>query len=185
MNAKYPSLPPSKNGFTLIELIVVLSIAGILTGMGVPVLYDLIQNNRLISQVNNFVASLQYARSEAVRRGERVSLCPSLDLLTCSTGGGEWGEGWIVFADGHTPGTLDGDDELLRVNPPLSHDSFLKQNSVYTQYISFKATGFSQGNGGNSGGFRLCDSRGVDKAYDILVNGAGRVRTRHPAISCS
>ncbi|MGA7800126.1 MAG: GspH/FimT family pseudopilin, partial [Gammaproteobacteria bacterium] len=89
-----------------------LGICAILLTQAVPSLQHFIQRNRLSAAVNRFSASLQYARSEAVRRGRRVVLCPSVDLHSCAASE-QWGQGWIVFADS------DGDRERSRGEPLL------------------------------------------------------------------
>lgn len=79
---------PSR-GFTLVELAVTLAVLAILVTMAVPAFTTLINGNRLTAQANELVADVQAARSEAVRRNQRVTLCPSTDNATCS--GGNWG----------------------------------------------------------------------------------------------
>ena len=87
-------LPLSKQlGFTLIELMVTVSVLALLLGIGVPSFRATIQGNRVTAVSNDLVAALQFARSEAVRRGENVTLCSSNDQVTCSGG---WVDGWVV-----------------------------------------------------------------------------------------
>lgn len=86
-------------GFTLIELMITLALAAIILTLGVPSFRDIILNNRAATQSNELVTAMNVARSEAVRRGARVSVCPSNDQATC-TGGTDWAIGWIVFLDG-------------------------------------------------------------------------------------
>lgn len=80
-------------GFTLIELMVTLSVLALLLGIGVPSFQATIQGNRITTTANDLVAALQFARSEAVRRGVNVTLCASNDQTTCS---GAWTDGWVV-----------------------------------------------------------------------------------------
>jgi type IV fimbrial biogenesis protein FimT len=84
-------------GFTLLELMTTLSVVGIVLAVGVPSYLTVIRNNRAAANANELVSALTIARSEAVRRGDRVSLCRSSDGASC---GGTWTDGWIVFVDG-------------------------------------------------------------------------------------
>lgn len=86
-------------GFTLIELMITLVLAAIILTLAVPGFQDIIRNNRAATQANELVTALGLARSEAVKRGARVSLCPSTDQASCIAGP-DWSSGWIVFVDG-------------------------------------------------------------------------------------
>lgn len=85
------------HGFTLIELMITLLLAAIIMSLAVPGFRDLVQNNRAATQSNELVAALALARSEAVKRGVNVMLCPSSDQATCT--GGDWQDGWIVVLE--------------------------------------------------------------------------------------
>ncbi|TNF61933.1 MAG: prepilin-type N-terminal cleavage/methylation domain-containing protein, partial [Burkholderiales bacterium] len=73
-----------QSGFTLIELMVTITVLAVLLGVGVPSFQATIQGNRITTAANDLVAALQYARSEAVRRGVNVTVCSSNDQSTCS-----------------------------------------------------------------------------------------------------
>jgi len=84
-------------GFTLIELLVTISIVAILASLAVPAFNEAMLGGKLTSLANNFVASAQFARSEAIKRNAAVTLCASSDGSTCT---GAWKDGWIVLAGG-------------------------------------------------------------------------------------
>lgn len=97
-------------GFSLVELMVTIAVAAILLAIAAPSFTQVIADNRAASAANDLLASLQFARSEAVKRARPVSLCPSNDGQTCVSGGTSWQEGWIVFT------FLSGVTEILRVS---------------------------------------------------------------------
>lgn len=87
----------ASSGFTLIELMVTISIAAIVLMMAVPSFSAAMLSNRLTGFANTFVASAQLARSEAIKRNAAVTLCRSANGTTCATSGG-WEQGWVILA---------------------------------------------------------------------------------------
>jgi type IV fimbrial biogenesis protein FimT len=145
-------------GFTLIELLVTILIAGILVAIGVPAFNSFVLNDRDIGQANSLVASLNYARSEAVKQNltAGVTVCPSTDGATC--GGTAWSGGWIV---------LDAKGKVLSAVPALAGGNTLTPSSG----VTFQSNGLPSG----PLTIRICDSRGAAFARDVEVNAAGRV----------
>ena len=74
-------------GFSLIELIVAVSIAAVLLSIGVPSFGNLIATNRVKAASSNLHLSLLKARSEAVKRNTSVTMEPI---------GADWEGGWVV-----------------------------------------------------------------------------------------
>ena len=87
------------SGFNLLELLVTLTIVGILAAIGVPSFNVLIENQRIRSASNDLIASLNFARSEAITKNTAVT-------MTQVTGG--WVNGWTVSAAGGTVQNADG-----------------------------------------------------------------------------
>lgn len=106
-------------GFTLTELMITVVIAAILLAVGVPSFQSLIRNNRVATHMNEMISALNLARSEAAKRGLRVSLCPSTNQTTC-TGGTNWNGGWIVFTDTSTNDSTVTVGTVLRVGEALT-----------------------------------------------------------------
>lgn len=82
-------------GFTLIELMVTITVAALLLAIGVPTFRDVALGSRLSATANDLLASVQLARSEAIKRNITVTVCPSTDGAACD-GGADWDQGWIV-----------------------------------------------------------------------------------------
>ncbi|KPJ92750.1 MAG: hypothetical protein AMJ53_08750 [Gammaproteobacteria bacterium SG8_11] len=167
-------------GFTLIELMVTIALAAIILTQAVPSFNALVQNNRLISQKNEFISTLNLARSEALKRGTRVTVCASTDQNTCDTT--DWEKGWIVFSDrdadnvldAGTGACLDNEDCLIRVNAGLSDGNTLSAKKSGTA----AAAGFIQytprGAVDSAATFTFCDQRGEEHARATNINNLGR-----------
>lgn len=105
-----PRFPAAARGFTLVELMVTVSVIAILAAVAVPGMTALINNSRLNGQSEEMLSSLQLARAEAIRRNARVTVCPSTDGSTC-TSSTAWSQ-WIVRGRDNTTGT----DDVIRLN---------------------------------------------------------------------
>jgi prepilin-type N-terminal cleavage/methylation domain-containing protein len=96
-------------GFTLLELMVVLVIAGVLLGIGVPGMRSFILNGRMTAAANDLMAALHLARSEAIKRRVPVVVCTSTNALvaapTCANSATL--SGWFVFVDANRNGVRD------------------------------------------------------------------------------
>ncbi len=106
-----------QHGFTLVELMITLVIAVILTTIAIPSFNNMIQRNRIATKTNALVSFLAIARSEAVKLGKPVTVCASSNGTACT--GGSFDDGWIVFVDTGTSGTVDGTDRILNVQEKL------------------------------------------------------------------
>ena len=157
------------NGFTLPELLVTLTVVSTLSIGATNSLTWLIQENRMVAEINRFVTVLHLARSESVKQASRVVLCPSADGENCGTSR-EWNSGWILFQSNdreHDP------DELL-----IQHGSSLQTGielhaSNHRKRIVYQQDGSS---GGSNSSFTFCDSRGKAKPRVICLSNTGRPR---------
>jgi len=166
--------PTKTAGFTIIELMVTLAVAAVLLSIATPNFRDLIQNNRLTTEINTLSASLNLAKSEAIKRGIPVTLCKSNDFDSSPScvAAANWHDGWIVWADGDGDGALDA-NEVIRVVNGLTSGTTL-EFAIGKDDIVYSPTGFASGYNGT---FRLCDDRGIDSAKGLVVSPSGRVRT--------
>ena len=104
-------------GFTVIELMVTIALMSIALSLAIPSYRNMIANNRSATEVNRFLAAINIARSEAVKRGVPIAMCarkqPRTIPESCS-GSNDWSTGWILFTDNSgTSGDYDASDALL------------------------------------------------------------------------
>ena len=104
-----------RQGFTLIELMLVLAVVAIVITTAAPAMKKLIHANRIHSESSRLMSAINLARSEAIRRNSPVSLCPSSVVLTGQpTCAGIYSDGWMVFANLDRDRVVDeGVDEVI------------------------------------------------------------------------
>lgn len=109
-------LAENHNGFTLIELMVVLAIAGVLLLVAFPNFNEMIQGQRLKTQTNETLAAIVFAKSEALERRSNVTICAMKTGISnqCGTTGNEWANGWVVFVDSNNDGVVSNGEEVIK-----------------------------------------------------------------------
>jgi len=159
------------NGFTLIELVITLSIAAIFISAAVPSYYSLIQNNKVVSVVNRLSASFSFARTEAVKRGVRVSVCPAANVTFTACGtSAQWPQGWIVFVDADNNNAIDAPTDLDKIAEALPNGTLITANS---SMVSFDGTGFNP-SGAVSMSLKATGCTGTN-ARTINITSSGRL----------
>jgi type IV fimbrial biogenesis protein FimT len=150
------------SGFTLVELIVAMTVAGILLALAVPTFRTFQLNTRASAQATAVLLALSYARSEAIKRDVNVTVCPSIDGANCSAGT-TWGQGLIVVdpANAGAP--------LQRVGG-VANGTTLKE-AASSAAITFFPTGLVSA----PATFTFCDVRGAADARAVEITTAGRV----------
>lgn len=125
----------------MIELMVTVLIAGILFAIGVPSMKYVTNANRISSEINGLLGDMQFARGEAIKEGQTVTVCVSTNGTGC-TGGTNWQGGWIVFQDPNANHVVDAGEAVLRVQPTFtSTDTFVASGTVTS--ITFNREGFA------------------------------------------
>jgi len=162
-------------GFTLIEIMVTITVAGILLAIGVPAFQNFVQNDRDIGQANSLVGSLNYARSEAIKRGFGITVCPSGGGTTCVGGSTAWAAGWIVV-DTNNADCGGAPCPVLQSVPAMSGSNTLTPAGAAATGITFLSSGLPTPATTNPAlTIRICDTRGAAFARDVEVNSTGRV----------
>ena len=171
-------------GFTLIELMASMAIAAVLLSAGLPTYRHWLGQYRLNNQAEFMAGAANEARSEAVRRNLRVTLCKSSDAKSCHVDA-RWEQGWIAFVDQNQNGDLDEGEPVLRIEGPAQTQISVHGNEPVANYISFTALGHARMLNGalQMGTLRLCSS-GYDAVKVVLASG-GRARIEHTKERCA
>lgn len=136
-------------GFTLVELMVALAVAVVLLAIAVPSFEDAAGTGRLSSNISELSSAVQLARSEAIRRNRRATLCRSDDGSTCSSTSGSW-SGWIVFVDADGSGQRDGTEVVVK-SSTLSPTVQLLPSAAITALnnrVTFRGDGIARASDG-------------------------------------
>jgi type IV fimbrial biogenesis protein FimT len=162
----------NKNGFTLVELVVSISIAGILITIAIPSFSHIIANTKLRSQLQILFSHHQLARSEAIKTNQRITLCKSRNATQC-TPESTWTEGWIVFTDSDLDKRVNNTDRIIMVQQPITSGLTLNYRGFGSfNYISY----FSDGRSTTNGTFTLCNQYGSSEAKSVIISRTGRAR---------
>jgi type IV fimbrial biogenesis protein FimT len=157
-------------GFSLIELLFTLALAGILLSLAVPTYQRWVVEIRLASLTERITSAINYARSEAIKRRDVVIICKSKDGKTCT---GEWRNGWIIYFGKHTTHPLE--NNLLRIYPNLHKNEFLEwRGSGGRDYLQLNPDGTAYG---HNGSFITCIKfLAKSTAWLIKLSQTGRLR---------
>jgi type IV fimbrial biogenesis protein FimT len=142
-----------QHGFTLTELLVTMAILVILVGIGAPQLQTLIAQRAVSSQADTFAEGMRLARSESIKRGQRVTMCastnPQATTPVCSAASStvDWGQGWLIFVDdGAKTNTYETGESIVKVQQALSLSGGIKQMDNGGQStMSFTPNGMALG----------------------------------------
>lgn len=160
------------SGFTLLELIITVAIAGIMLAIAIPSFQGQINSSRLATQTNDLMAALNYARSEAITRGS--------DITIARVGGAskDWSGGW----------TIKEDTTLLKQHKTLKGGVTLKTGGTFANAITYDSNGFSRGSSNlTNGSFVFCNAaQDLASARKIAINNIGRAHVQKEGVtSCA
>jgi type IV fimbrial biogenesis protein FimT len=172
-------------GFTILELMITVAVLGILVGVGVPSFTDMIRQNRLSASTNDLLTATAIARSEAVKRGGPVTLCPANPLGNNCSGNALWSNGWIVFNDeGAVRGAVDGAAEVIlqRWQPAAAQNINIvnNQNLLALTYLGSGATTLPAATQFTITGIQCADPNGR-RTVDVIRAGRASATRRNCA----
>ncbi len=176
------------NGFTLIELMVVLAVLGIVLSLAIPSLNAFVSRSQSSALASEFAAAVMQARMEAITRNGCVTICQSTNTTSgapsCASSGDDWHRGWISFYNPTCNTTqtspTSNSGVLLKVRtPPDSSYYLINNNGDAVRRIMFDGRGFA----GMGALFSYTQSRepeggAWEYAKHICISQGGRVTVR-------
>lgn len=160
---------PLRNGFTLYELLLSLTLVAIVVGLALPSFDKTIANGRLRAEVDALFHAIHLARQESVIRRQVVSICPSLDGSSC-TASLDWSAGWIMFnnIDRDEPPVRDPGETILQVHRVHAVQLTANRRGFTLRSTELRAT---------NGTIVVCDpaSRVTPRALVVSYTGRPRV----------
>lgn len=168
-------------GFSLLEMVSVVAIAGIVVVTAVPTFAAMMRSTRLTASTSQLLSTLNYARSESIKRNKRVTICTSLTLTDCARNVG-WNQGWLVFEDTNSDGQRSANEDILAVVRTEFPGVTIAGNFPLRNFISYIPSGETRtlGGGLQMGVVTACaDGNG----RQVIVSATGRPRASS-VVSC-
>jgi type IV fimbrial biogenesis protein FimT len=162
-----------RRGFTLVELLIAIGIAGAVLTLAVPAFRSFIAEHRARADMNQLIGAIAAARTEAILRRRPVTLCPGTDGQ-CA-GRNEWHLGQLVFLDLDRNGAIGDGETLIHAFPSLSRGARVQWRSFRNRsYLMFMPRGYTAW---QNGSLLYCPMDGSPaRASMIILNAQGRTR---------
>jgi type IV fimbrial biogenesis protein FimT len=180
-----PTSPRQSRGFTLMELIVTLTVLGVLSAMAAPPFTRMVVSSRLAEQTNELIGVVAFSRSEAIRRNATLTLCrvAALNGTTCANSAGQW-EFWVLRNAAGAAirnGVVNTYGNTVRITSTLTNDT-----------LNFGSDGLARtgGNLVNASGtdnhsLRVCSTRGAsENIRRVILNAGSRATTVKETATC-
>lgn len=152
-------------GFTLVELILTLTILAIVTGLAIPAFTAVVTRNKVTGETNRFVTAINYARSEAVKRNSPVAMRSVTEF--------NWHDGWTLY-EGDLTGSMaaPGDDQIIRIFGESESGITLEGNTQAGTWLSFHSNGML--NEASSAVMLVCHLNDPTTGRVITIDRGGR-----------
>jgi len=174
-----------ERGVSLVESLVGLALVAAGLRMALPALQDFLQATAVNAATEEVLAEVRQARTEALMRNRRVTMCKSADGSRCTAAGG-WEQGWIMFHDENNNGLRDEGEEAIARHGPLAPTLRVTGNTPVSRYVSYSAIGTTRlvGGGFQAGTLTVCStSAGAAQARQVVFNAVGRPRMQKATVT--
>jgi len=160
-----------KKGFTLVELMIIISIFGILMSMSIPSFEGMLKRQKASGEANNLVSLIYLARSEAIKTNQVVTICRSADGLEC---GNDWKDGWMMFVDNNRNGAKEADERIIRSGHAGNGYQVSFRAFGSNRYLRFTPLGITLSQNGT---FKLCPEDNDSRyARAVIISKTARAR---------
>lgn len=175
-------------GFTLLEIMLAITIAGMILGLGVPAFGQYLRNSAMTSGANDLLGAMFVARSEAVKRRQQAVVCMAADPEGAGADcDGDGSTGWIAFVDADADGTVDAGEDVLLRHPAPTGMTMSMMPTDSGGYFAYAPSGFGVGIGALGDPMAavvMCDDRGnvptdggdLSAARGLELSATGRPR---------
>ena len=176
-------MPAASRAFTLVEMLVAIAIVALLLAAGAPAFYGWLGAYELSNHAKHLAETMMRARTDAVRTGQRVSVCKSPDQRQCADSG-TWEGGFVVFADDNHNGRIDAGERVLEIDGRAPRGITIAANRPVDDYVSYTSLGRARMLNGalQMGTFTVC--RRGQRAMQVVLANTGRVRTERTTTVC-
>ncbi|MFO7859403.1 MAG: GspH/FimT family pseudopilin [Ectothiorhodospiraceae bacterium] len=174
------------NGFTLLQLLITVTVAAILATVAVPAFQEFLERQRSQAAIAELRNALALGRQEAAQSGSSVTVCPTANGEACRNDG-DWSDGWMVFEDPDRLETCDdaGNGQcnhggrVFSVHPGVSGAVTINGNALIEDAVTFRPQGFAKLSNGT---FTVCSADG-EILRGLVVAWSGRMRKAGPGDS--
>ena len=181
--------PRRPGGFTLVDLMVTLAVAGIVVALGAPSFLRVLARHAILAQAEELQDAVRIGRNEAMKRSGPVVLCRTEAASPghCAGTSGSW-QTWLLFADVGRSGAFAAGDPILRQHvDPSSRMTVTSEAPA----IRFESTGIAHVDSGASvillgPAGSAADASGSDRALQrrVCVNPRGEVAIVEGGATC-
>ncbi|WP_444959298.1 GspH/FimT family pseudopilin [Microbulbifer sp. ZKSA002] len=157
-------------GFTLIELIIYITVIAVLTAVALPSFSDFLKRYKSKAKQRELFDVLIFMRNRALSEKRNFTLCPKGISDECA---GDWADGALLFADENGNGEVDSEDQVVRYMDRTEQGASLSWNAFNNRgFLIYKPTGTTPSQSGN---FSFCPANGeAEYGWIIILNAIGR-----------